>query len=189
MIKKIILKFRSLHIRIFTMLLKGKFRAWGQDSRLENPAKISGHSHIEVGKHVHICSNAWLNVKDDKGEGKPTLTIGDGTYIGRSVQINAWQNVVIEDHVLIADRVYISDADHIFEKSTKPIMLQGDEFRASVCLKKGCWVGIGAVIMPGVTIGKNAVVGANSVVYKDVPDFTVVAGVPAKVIRVLTIKK
>ena len=72
---------------------------------------------------MHICSNAWLNVKDDKGEGKPTLTIGDGTYIGRSVQINAWQNVVIEDHVLIADRVYISDADHIFEKSTKPIML------------------------------------------------------------------
>lgn len=186
MMKKIISLFLSMRVRIYTGILKGQFRGWGQGSRLEPPAKISGHSLIDVGRNVHICSYAWLNAKDDKGEGKPTLKIGNGTYIGRFVQINAWQNVIIEDNVLIADRVFISDADHIYENITKPIMLQGDQYRGTVCLKQGCWLGIGVVIMPGVTIGRNAIVGANSVVTKDVPDFTVVAGCPAKIIKVLS---
>lgn len=95
--------------------------------------------------------------------------------------------MIIEDNVLIANRVYISDADHIFKNVEVPILTQGDYFKGEVLLKTGCWVGIGAVIMPGVTIGRNSIVGANSVVTKNVADYTVGAGCPAKVIRVLSI--
>jgi acetyltransferase-like isoleucine patch superfamily enzyme len=123
-----------------------------------------------------------VNAKDDRGDGAPTLRIGDGTYIGRFAQINAWRNVDIGDHVLRADRVFISDADHNYLDTNAPIRLQGDSFRGAVTLREGCWIGIGAVILPGVTIGRNSVVAANAVVTKDVPDGVVVGGIPAKII-------
>jgi acetyltransferase-like isoleucine patch superfamily enzyme len=115
----------------------------------------------------------------------PTLRIGDGSYIGRLVQINALRSVDIGENVLIADRVFISDADHIFGDTKVPIRLQGDSFIGDVTLRDGCWIGIGAVILPGVTIGRNAVVAANAVVTKDVLDCSVVGGVPAKLIKQL----
>jgi acetyltransferase-like isoleucine patch superfamily enzyme len=67
-----------------------------------------------------------------------------------------------------------------------PIINQGDEFKGPVHLSSGCWVGIGSVMLPGVKIGKNAVVGANCVVTKDVPENTVVCCVPAKTIKTLS---
>jgi len=120
---------------------------------------------------------------DDRKDGMPTLRIGDGTYIGRFAHINAWRNVRIGRDVLIADRVFISDCEHAFADTTVPIRLQGDIFRGNVMLMDGCWIGVGAVILPGVTVGRNAVVAANSVVNRDVAELTVVGGVPAKFIR------
>jgi len=136
-----------------------------------------------VGNQVHICEQAWLNAKDTRGDGQPTLRIADRTYIGRFVQINAWQSVTIEEDVLISDRVFISDADHNFRRADIPIGMQGDAYIGPVTLCDGCWIGIGAVILPGVRIGRNAVVAANAVVTRDVPDRTVVGGIPAKIIR------
>ncbi|MDR3725091.1 MAG: acyltransferase [Terracidiphilus sp.] len=125
----------------------------------------------------------WLNTKGRREDGKPALVIGSGSYIGRYVQVNAWCDVTIEDNVLIADRVYISDAEHHFENREVPIRLQGDHFKAPVRLCIGCWIGIGAVILPGVTVGRNAIVAANAVVCQDVPDYTIVGGIPAKILR------
>lgn len=186
MMKIILSLFLSVRVRLYTWIIKKQFWTWGQNSWLEPPAKISEHSLIHVGKNVHLCSHLWLNANDDRGTREPTLIIGDGTYIGRFVQINAWRKVIIEDHVLIADRVFISDSEHRHENVNIPILLQGDYFKGEVYLKQGCWIGIGAVIMPGVTIGRNSIVGANSVVTKDVPDYTVVVGSPAKVIKLLS---
>lgn len=104
------------------------------------------------------------------------LSIGDGAYIGRFVQINAWRSVTIGSNVLIADRVFISDADHNFADTSTPIRLQGDSFLGAVTLKDGRWIGIGAVILLGVTIGRNAVVAANAVGTQDVSDCAVAGG-------------
>src|SRR5690606_34305695 len=123
------------------------------------------------------------NAKDDVGDKNPTLIIKSGTSIGRFAHINAWRSVIIEENVLIADRVFISDADHVVKDPGFPIIHQGDYFKGPVRLKQGCWIGIGAVILPGVTIGRNAIVGANTVVRKDVPDHTVVSGNPAVTIK------
>jgi acetyltransferase-like isoleucine patch superfamily enzyme len=126
-----------------------------------------------------------LNAKDDRGDGSQTLIIGDGTYIGRLVQINAWRGVAIGSNVLIADRVFISDADHNFTDTNVPIRLQGDSFIGAVTLKDGCWIGIRCRNPSGVTSGRNAVVAASAVVTKDVPDCVVVGGIPAKIIKQL----
>jgi UDP-3-O-[3-hydroxymyristoyl] glucosamine N-acyltransferase len=170
---------------LYTILVRQQFAAWGKATRVRAPIRVVAPHLVCVGDQVTIGEHAWINAKDERGDGKPTLTIGDGTYIGRFVHINAWRQVVIEANVLIADRVFISDADHNYEDATIPIRLQGDRFKGHVLLKEGCWLGIGVVILPGVTIGKNAVVAANAVVTADVPDRVVVGGIPARVIKYL----
>jgi len=170
---------------VFTALMRRQFGSWGKGSTLHFPAKLIAPHLVCVGDRVTISAHAWVNAKDSRGDGNPTLMIGDGTYIGRFVQINAWQQVVIENEVLIADRVFITDADHNYENTNIPILLQGDSFKGRVVLREGCFLGIGAVVLPGITVGKNAVVAANAVVTSDVPDYAVVGGIPARVLKSL----
>jgi acetyltransferase-like isoleucine patch superfamily enzyme len=170
---------------VFTLVARGSFAAWGPGSKIGRGAKLVSPHLVDVGAGVFIGEQAWLNAKDDRGDGKATLFVGNGTYIGRFVQINAWRSVVIGDEVMIADRVFISDANHHVTASDVPIKKQGDSFLGAVTLHNGCWIGIGAVILPGVTVGHNSMVAANSVVTEDVPDRCVAGGIPARVIRSL----
>ena len=169
----------------YTRVMRSRFAAWGPRSRLGRGAKLVEPQLIDVGGDVVLGEYAWLNAKDERRDRRPTLRIGDGTSIGRFAQINAWRSVTIGRNVLIADRVFISDADHNYSDTETPIIQQGDAFIGAVTLRDGCWIGIGAVILPGVTVGRNAVVAANAVVTKDVPDCAVVGGIPAKIIKEL----
>lgn len=182
-IEELWLRWASFRHLIYTSVMRCRFHRWGQRSRIERSAKLLSPQLVSIGDDVHICEHAWINAKDDRGDGEPTLIIKDHTYIGRFVHINAWQSVTLEEHVLIADRVFISDCGHQFADAHLPIMQQPDLFLGPVCLKRGCWIGTGAVILPGVTIGRNSVVAANAVVTEDVPDRTVVGGVPARVLK------
>lgn len=114
-----------------------------------------------------------------------TLEIGNDVQINDSCHIAAVEKVVIGDNVLIASRVFISDHDHggsTLEElhchpSDRPLM------SAPVYIDNDVWIGEGVTILKGVTIGKNAVIGAGAVVTKDIPAYTVAAGIPAKVIK------
>jgi acetyltransferase-like isoleucine patch superfamily enzyme len=171
--------------RCYTWGVRGAFGRCGERTRIGRHAKLVAPHLINIGSHVVLGEYAWLNAKDDRGSCQPTLFIGDGAYIGRFAQINAWRQVTIGQQVLIGDRVFITDADHNYEMPDVPIKLQGDRFVGEVTLMDGCWIGIGAVILPGVSIGRNAVVAANSVVTRSVPDHSVVGGVPARpIVRV-----
>ena len=169
----------------YTRVMRSRFAAWGPRSRLGLGAKLVEPQLIDVGGDVVLGEYSWLNAKDERRDRRPTLRIGDGTSIGRFAQINAWRSVTIGRNVLIADRVFISDADHNYSDAETPIIQQGDAFIGAVTLQDGCWIGIGAVILPGVTVGRNAVVAANAVVTKDVPARAVVGGIPAKIIKQL----
>jgi len=169
--------------RVYTLMMRPRFRRIGRSTSIAPPMNVRNPQNIEIGDDVTILEHSSLNVHDLRSDGKPTLTIGDGVKIGRFVHINAWQDVVIEPYVLITHRVLIGDETHVFLNREVPIMSQGGAFGGAVLLKSGCWIGTGAAIMPGVTVGRNAVIGANAVVTHDIPDFCVAAGVPARVIR------
>jgi len=169
----------------FMLCVRGSFAAWGTGSRIGRGARLVGPQLVQVGSRVALGQFLWLNAKDDRGDGAPTLRIGNDCYLGRFTQINAWRSVTICNDVLIGDRVIISDADHRYSAPDLPIKRQGDAFVGPVLLHEGCWIGAGAVILPGVTIGRNSVVAANAVVTHDVPERTVVAGVPARIIKQL----
>ena len=106
------------------------------------------------------------------------LVIGDNVFINSNCLAMARGGITIEDDVMLAANVQLLSNNH-------------DEYSRNVLLckpihiKKGAWIGAGATILPGVTIGEYAIVGASAVVTKDVGDYEVVAGVPARVMKTL----
>lgn len=143
------------------------------------PTNLTAPQSVQLGRDVHLSGHAWLNCEASKAQ-RTVLQIGDRVYLGRFLHINARESVVIEDDVLIADRVFITDYHHGAENPEMPIIQQPLTPGRPVLIRRGAWIGEGAAIMPGVTVGINAVIGANAVVTRDVPDGAVARGVPAR---------
>lgn len=158
------------------------FAAFGPYSELARPTlAIENPAGIHVGAFVRIGAFAVLEaLVPERGV---TLRIEDAAYIGNFPRITAVGEVVIGAEAMLSDRVYISDTGHLYEDVTQPIKRQGLRDGRRVEIGRGAWIGIGAAIVGNVRVGENAVVGANAVVRADVPDFTVVAGNPAQVVR------
>jgi acetyltransferase-like isoleucine patch superfamily enzyme len=105
---------------------------------------------------------------------------------GSQLMADAHQGITIEDDVMLGAGIHIYVNNHRFDDVSIPIIDQDYYPSAPVILKKGCWVGANAIILPGVTIGGNSVIGAGSVVTKSIPERVVAAGCPARVIREIT---
>jgi len=187
-IEQVIETVHTASIYLHSLICSTRLGSLGKSSLIEFPIKLASPELVSIGNNVRICSGAWLNAKDSSGSGKTTLFIGDNTYIGRMLHINAWQKVTIESNVLIGERVSIFDASHNYSDIRLPIRMQGDSYMGRVLIRSGSWIGSGSVIMPGIKIGVNSVVGANSVVTRDVPDYSIVAGNPARLVKKITPK-
>ncbi len=184
MIETVLNRLYAVRLKLHTALVRLRVASLGRGCSIHPPAVLYNPKVMSIGARTVVREHAWLNGGRAAGD-KVVLSVGEGCYIGRFCHINASVGVVIEDRVLIADRVYISDIDHEYRKAGVPVIEQGICSKGPVRLKSGCWIGASAVILPGVTVGRNSVVGANAVVTKDVPDFTVVGGIPAKTLKTI----
>lgn len=157
---------------------------------IKYPANVHGAKYISIyegtiiGKHATI--EAWDNFLGKSFS--PSIIIGKNCTIKDRVHITSINGITIEDGVLLGPDVLITDNAH--GASTRSVLeLKPTDRELSskgkVHIKQNVWIGEKASIMPGVTIGKGAIVGANAVVTKDVPDFAVVGGNPAKIIKLL----
>jgi acetyltransferase-like isoleucine patch superfamily enzyme len=145
-------------------LCRKKFQYFGDGAEFRPGAYAEACSKIMIGNNVVIRPSTFLFADPTKGGG----------------------GIVIEDDVLLGPGVHFYTNNHAFSDVTKPIINQSyppPSSTDSIVVRGGSWIGAGAIILPGVTIGKNAVVGAGSVVTRDVPEFTVVAGNPARKLR------
>jgi acetyltransferase-like isoleucine patch superfamily enzyme len=158
---------------------KPRFYSWGWKSELRKPDLLYQTKAISIGKQVQIRKGARIETIGDWDGQDPKIIIGDGTSIHLYFHCGAAHSVKIGKNVLIAGRVYISDHDHEFDNAVFPPCKSG-LIILPVVIEDEVWIGEGAVILKGVTIGKRAVVGANAVVTKDVPPYTVVGGIPAR---------
>ena len=141
-------------VRIWYLSKILKIMSYDQNSKFEYKIYISDAKHIKLGSFVRINENTFL-----QGE------------------------VKIGNYVMIAPNVSVYSKTHRHHDISTPMVLSGETQTKTVVIEDNVWIGINAVILPGIRIGQGAIVGANSVVTKDVEPFSIVGGVPAKIIR------
>lgn len=152
------------------------------------PIYIRGRSSMKLGYGLTTGVNVRLDATAPRGS-PSVLNIGCNVQINDSVHIGAIEKVVIGDNVLIASRVFISDHNHgcyqVQDDLSSPEIPPADRPLSSrpVNIGNNVWLGEQVCILPGVTIGDGAIVGANSVVTRDIPPNSIAAGNPARVIR------
>jgi len=155
-----------------------KYKAFGL--RTKGFPRIYQKVRILLPKNVSLSPNVVLYPYAYLKSCNGRILIGENTSIGEYTYINAMDSVLIGSNVLIAPSCHITDANHNTEKG-KPIRYQGITAKP-VVIHDDVWVGAGVKILSGVTLGEGSVVAAGAVVTKDVPPYSIVAGVPAKVI-------
>jgi len=170
------------YARLVVRLLRRKLFARRLSS--DGIAFIGPRVTLQIGRRGRIELGRWSwlghGTKIRCHEG--LVSIGAKTVLGQECTISAYQHVSIGRECVVADRVMLIDFDHGAVEVERPIRLQGI-YKRDVRVGNNVWIGYGACILRGVTIGDNAIIGTSAVVTRDVPENAVVAGVPARVIR------
>ncbi|WP_244931121.1 acyltransferase [Nocardioides sp. W7] len=162
------------------------FGSFGAGSCIGFPtATLMNVGSIHLGTRTLIGRQATLSVgysPDDAVLPERGLVIGDRCVIGARTSLTAHESIVLGNDVWCGQDVFVSDASHGYQEVATPI---GRQFgtHSPVVIGDGCWIGHGAIVLPGTRLGRNVVVAAGSVVRGEVDDHAVVAGVPARVVR------
>lgn len=171
--------------------IKRDFNTWywrgkiniGKNTDIIRPLRIAGSKDsLNIGNDVVIHEGCWIECQPLTTNRNPRLVIGDGCVLGHYNEIYSTSEIVLEKYVLTADRVYISDNLHSYFNPEIPIVQQPILQNRKVRIGEGSWLGVNVCVL-GATIGKHCIIGANSVVNKDIPDYCVVVGAPAYIVK------
>ena len=152
------------------------------------PIVIRGRKYIDFGKNLTTGVGCRFDVFPS-GKNMPTVKFGKDVQINDHVHIVGMKSIEIGNNVLMASHVFISDNSHGSYKGdsqdSAPTIppTERSYYMSPIKIGDNVWIGEGVVVMPGVTIGKGCVIGAHSIVSKDVPEYTIAVGAPAKVIK------
>ena len=153
------------------------------------PSYIIGHKYIKH-KHFTSCSGLRIECIDSYREYKyhPLLKIGDNVHFNYRCHIGCVNKIIIGDNVLIGSNVLITDHSHGYNDYSDIENVAAHRYlysKGPVVIEENVWIGENVCILPNVRIGKNSIIAANSVVTKDVPQYSVVGGVPAREIKTI----
>ena len=166
---------------LFALLFGSSFKKFGKKVSIINADIIEGEEFISLGNNVSFNTKVWL-LALKQGNIEPSLVVQEGATIGRFAHIVVIKDVLIGKNVLIADKVYVSDNIHTYTDIKSSIIEQEILFKGSVSIGDNSWIGENVSII-GAKIGKHCVIGANSLVNSDIPDYSIAVGSPAKVIK------
>jgi acetyltransferase-like isoleucine patch superfamily enzyme len=163
------------------LVLKHQLFSLGNHSSIIWPARIDGAKNIEIGSGTFIQRGSWLYARS-VDRSVVHLKIGRNCVFGYNNHFASVRSVVIGDNVLTANNVFITDNSHSYQDIDRPIIEQPVVFGGSVEVGSGSWLGENVCILSS-NVGRNSVIGANSVVTRDVPDYCVAVGAPAMIIK------
>jgi acetyltransferase-like isoleucine patch superfamily enzyme len=174
---------------IKSLFCRKSYKKIGKNVKIDKTVRISNENFISIGNNVTINFNTRIEpITLWKGRKyNPQIYIGEGVNIEQCCHITCANEVIIGAGTSLLPFSMITDIKHNFENVNKPSNKQGITVKRTI-IGENCSIGTGACILPGVTIGKHCIVGANSVVSKDIPDYSVVVGIPAKIIKKCNMK-
>lgn len=154
----------------------------GTGSHIDRTAHVLGWRSVRIGEHSIVSADCWLNV-NDLPNGSPQITVGDFCFIGRRNMLSSGRLLRLGDYCLTGPDCRFLGSDHIFDDPFMPYVSTGATKEGVIELGANCWLGAGVAIVGNVKIGHGSVVGAMTLVNKDVPPFSLVVGNPCKVIK------
>lgn len=164
------------HRFFLTASLKAKVRDMDFSVICDGSIRVTGTGNIHLGKRCRLGMDIELGTEE---QGK--ITIGDDTRLNRGCTVVSYSQIDIGDFAIIGEFATIRDANHGM-KLGEPMRYQPHDTRP-IRIGRDVWIGRGCCILPGVSIGEGSVIGANSVCTRDIPPYSIAAGIPAKVIR------
>lgn len=175
--------------RIYTYFLERKFYHFGKNSIIKPFLNTANEKYISIGDNVNIGSFCRITVSTEfggvkcKSQNQIRIKIGDNVDIGNNTFISSNNKIEIGNHVIMSAYVFITDHEHGFTDIKKNLHEQPLTEGGYVEIGDNVFLGVKSTILKNVTIGERSVVAANSVVTKDVPSYSLVAGNPAKIIK------
>jgi len=161
-----------------------KYGALGENSIVAQPnMHDSNQSHVYIGDNTVILKNSRIQLYPERVEKEPNIYIGNGCYLGFNLTLLAGGDITIEDNVLMASNVMISSENHGINPELSIPYMEQKLIGKEVVIGEGTWLGEKVCVMPGVHIGKKCIVGAGSVVTKDIPDYCIAVGSPARIVK------
>lgn len=177
--------------KLYSMWLLKDLKSKGSNIFLMRPIELIGEEYIEIGSNTHVNSHcilsAWSNSRNDYFE--PKLKIGSNCNFGEYSHITCAHSINIGNNVLTGRWVTITDNAHgrsDYAELLVPPLDRKLYSKGPVVIEDNVWIGDKATILPNVKLGKGCVVAANAVVTKDMPAFSIVAGNPARVVKLMS---
>lgn len=174
--------------RIYSEWIKYEFHSCGKNCFFGKFTTLFGGKHIDIADNVTLGKGLVIEVYDEyQGHSfTPHIQIGNYVNIGDSSHLSCINGIILKDNVRMGRKIFITDNAHgasdrsllDIRPNIRPLYSKGP-----VIIEENVWIGEMSCIMPGVTIGKGSIIGANSVVTKDIPAYCMAAGVPAKIIK------
>lgn len=172
---------RFINKLVWRYFFSRSFKRFGKYSNIMSPEQIEGEEYITIEDNVFMYPRSTLIARKCT-EKEPSLVIGKRVQIRPGFHVVCVFSIVIGDDVLIADNVFLSDNTHTYSDINHPIVAQPLKVLRPVRIGSNAWLGRNVCVI-GASVGKNSVIGANSVVLQDVPDYSVAVGNPAKIIK------
>lgn len=150
---------------------------------------FEGSSLIQLGKNIifgdgtKIIAISSFNSSHADQKFNPVIKIGNNVQVTANLHVYAMKEIVIEDNVLFAANVFLSDGFHGYDKIGIPYKDQPISNLGAIHIGEGSWIGQNVVVMPWIQVGKFSIIGANSVVTKSIPEYSIAVGIPARVIK------
>ncbi|MDD2974741.1 MAG: acyltransferase [Aliarcobacter cryaerophilus] len=173
---------KKVYYKLLYLLKKQKYKNIGKKTYIDKSVHIIGLKNIRIGSNNIISDDTWLNV-NDRTDGKIGIEIGNNCYIGKRNFFNSSAKITLKDYFMSGINCSLLGSDHLIDEPLKPYIHTGTTNDTSIYIGTNVWFGANVTVIGDVKIGHGSIIGANSLVLKDIPPFSIAVGNPAKVIK------